>query len=583
MQYTIKFLSEHLILTSIYLTGYSLYEFTRKCIIDSMDVPKEAFFEAIRNGDVDGLLDILDQEGLEETGILAKSLNEDGETPLLLAISENCQEVVEFLIHNLNVPVEQHGLIFWDDYDSEEAPPLFSAICYNQKKVPTIVNLLIDKELATNKIGEYRVLNSVLSSNTIIRSQKITILELIGAAYILKKPETGNTIMCGLQCWIEATHLRGLTVHEEDPIPKSPDEISDFSRQVFGSTSEFTTREELQQIDEEGIGHLKIQALLIIERIFDLYELDLNLFYFHEFHDFWLQFLMHSHQYRRAINSSMLIIDTIVTRQLEENIYTWRAYCDIMFKIIDVMSADTFQLLRKMPSYIQDGVQLKFPTLMNAVEAISSFFCQILSRPNNATVHIMSTEIEKTLCCIFSVLVLLAEMLPLVNSEESRQLLKWLNDFNRYTNRRCNMSTLLHYACRRFEPDLPIGIIQLLLDTGADPNAVNSYGQPPVHFLGLFPVGANHYITNAVQKAQLLVNAGAHLDIIHRNGQSVLQRLKLLSRFANSAILKSFVNQVPRLTCRCAQVIRQNRIPFENQQLPPVLLSFLISHGANLV
>ena len=148
------------------------------------------------------------------------------------------------------------------------------------------------------------------------------------------------------------------------------------------------------------------------------------------------------------------------------------------------------------------------------------------------------------------------------------------------------MSSLLHFACLGYT-DLPVPtkVIQFLLHNGSNPNHLDERNGPPVHCL-VFCSFTIDKIT--IQKIQLLVDAGAHLDLIDTCGQSALGRLKTVSRMKRIGInnlfpeLQVLVNRVSLLGCRCAQVIRHNRIPFENQQLPPALVSFLKSHGADV-
>ena len=151
-----------------------------------MDLKKNLFFEVVKEGSVDKLQVILKQEGLEETTVLAESFNEFGETPLLLAITENNIEVVEFLIGTLNVPIDQFGKFRLGDDNSkyhEASPPLFCAITFNKGKIQKIVNLLIHKEKTSDKMAMAETLitlNSVLWYYLMDRKQKITTLELMG-------------------------------------------------------------------------------------------------------------------------------------------------------------------------------------------------------------------------------------------------------------------------------------------------------------------------------------------------------------------------------------------------------------------
>ena len=254
---------------------------------------KKEFFHTVEGNSVDKLQEFVNQHGLEVATILAKSCNFSNETPLIVAMDnqENNFEMVKFLVDTLNAPVDQLGDFMWSIDDEEEdseqglAPPLFCAHIYSENP-NSIVNLLIDKELSISE--EHPVLNSVLASSTIDRLQKITILELIGAAYILKKPELEKTHQWGLLCWIEALLLR-----EQQPglaaVQKVPGSLDHIFRQVFGTASEFTTFQELtEMMVNEQFDLMELQALFVVQRLFDEYELDLDPFHANLIKEIWI-------------------------------------------------------------------------------------------------------------------------------------------------------------------------------------------------------------------------------------------------------------------------------------------------------
>ena len=239
-----------------------------------------------------------------------------------------------------------------------------------------------------------------------------------------------------------------------------------------------------------------------------------------------------------------------------------------------------FKLQTDIPGKVQ---QVTFTLLMESVHHIFQFVCTLLSLDKKSTNSCTHNAIR----CIFIIFVLLVNLLPQATHDEHGKLFKWLKHFNIFTNRHPHiMSSLLHFACLGYT-DLPVPtkVIQFLLHNGSNPNHLDERNGPPVHCL-VFCSFTIDKIT--IQKIQLLVDAGAHLDLIDTCGQSALGRLKTVSRMKRIGINNLFpelhvlVNRVPLLGCRCSQVIRHNRIPFENQQLPPALVSFLKSHGADV-
>ena len=127
---------------------------------------------------------------------------------------------------------------------------------------------------------------------------------------------------------------------------------------------------------------------------------------------------------------------------------------------------------------------------------------------------------------------------------------------------------------RNFTP-----ILQFFLDAGVDLNATDHKGQAPIHILAEYGEVKGVFI---VLKA--LLNAGAHIDQATPDGQTIgsilnQQRLQfhLPSYYPFESLADYPLNVVLPLSCYCAQSIRRNGIPFENQ-LPHKLEEFVKVH-----
>ncbi|KAK4025842.1 hypothetical protein OUZ56_014887 [Daphnia magna] len=83
------------------------------------------------------------KEGDEFIANVAKSYNDMGETPLLVAIKNRNFRTVKFLVSKLKVSVIQVGQFTWKNVDYTDVPPLFAAVISNQL---TIINFLVDSE-----------------------------------------------------------------------------------------------------------------------------------------------------------------------------------------------------------------------------------------------------------------------------------------------------------------------------------------------------------------------------------------------------------------------------------------------------
>ena len=116
---------------------------------------KEIFFQIVKEGSVEKLKEFEKTNEREETFEIANSFNENGVTPLLLAITESNLLMTEYLIWNLNVNINQTGKFFWNGMGYLEGPPLFAAILFESQKPAqfpfpiqrhsTIVAFLIDE------------------------------------------------------------------------------------------------------------------------------------------------------------------------------------------------------------------------------------------------------------------------------------------------------------------------------------------------------------------------------------------------------------------------------------------------------
>ena len=150
------------------------------------------------------------------------------------------------------------------------------------------------------------------------------------------------------------------------------------------------------------------------------------------------------------------------------------------------------------------------------------------------------------------------------------QVKQCLIQYNRFTRDNPGVVSLLHLAVNFADArKLPIDVIQLLLETGADPNAVDIYGNTPLHLLAL---NCKREDRNVV--AQLLLDAECHFDQSNANGETAL----ILSKKPRGAQAHPFLQIVPFLSCCCAQAIAKDDIPF--QHLPPSVQSDIQIHVA---
>jgi hypothetical protein len=252
---------------------------------------------------------------------------------------------------------------------------------------------------------------------------------------------------------------------------------------------------------------------------------------------------------------------------------------DINFSIIgalDIMN-DSFKNLNKMPPLSQQGLEdFSFDNLMAAFD-----FAVVVNRQEMRR-ELAPAAKGRLDTCLYDIVLNLTKMLPKLSHEDGHRFKKALYHFIG-TNHKFNyfdQGEILHVACRR--SPLSLDLIQLLLDLGADANSVSAKGNTPLHLLAIINCQVwSPTITDAVQK---LLDFGAHIDQPNQSGRRALGILKakhrqLCLQGLPDVKLQSLLNSnVLPLTCLAAQVVRKNRIPFEDGQVPVDLHSFIRRH-----
>ena len=289
----------------------------------------EAFFQAVSKGSIPELQDLLKKIKPHEEAMIANSFNSGGETPLLVAIKENHQQIVKFLIDELKADVFKTGRFNWKDIDYLQALPLFAAILSDFTSDQNIINFLV---LKTSKhmdsTASNSVLHSFLKSNMFTRLQKIGLLEMMGAVYLLLLNEERDLrIRLGVRCWVSALHLRHEPANTSDPpILKTPTTLSASAEKIFGTTTEFRTFDELQEIanSPEPIMLLQTQALLVIQRIASRFNPDPHPFYLRRLLHFSMVWHQDADQYSSRVDVVIHILELFQSRQWKDVFdYDW--------------------------------------------------------------------------------------------------------------------------------------------------------------------------------------------------------------------------------------------------------------------
>ena len=531
---------------------------------------QQFIFEAAASGSVEAFREVVNSCGLEQTAEYAKSQNEERETPLIVAVKGEHYEVVEFLVDELHVSVGQTGRFLWNGVDYLQVPPLLAAIICGKLSYQPIIDLLIARDVA-NPV----VLESILSSS-IPRSVKIDILELIGAAYVLNETER----RIAMDFWFHATSLRQSTA-TEPAIPKLPYNLTGRDQKIFGQPFEFSTVEQLKELPNQPYYKpILTEAILTLRRVTSEINPEPNLFFLKSIYGYCYSkfYFIPQPEFGRLIDVVMLVLDTFESRHWEDVLHEGNN--GIVRNSLFTMKT-CFPKIFILPQDNQERREL-FVNIMKGLGCISSFLTKI--NKNDHLYRKFTGEqvgIGMVNYNIYCIILILSKMLPELNDEEIKQLNRWLYRYIHFDHTDDGSGwSVLHMTCSR--PNIPINLVRLLLELKADHNALDWYGQTPLHFV------ATNWDSraNVVEVADLLMDAGCHLNQSDKDGETSLQffrqmhhRLTAEGLLDTAPNLEDLINHVVLpLTCYCAQIIHRHQITYKNR-IPPVVESFVDKHG----
>ena len=465
----------------------------------------EILFEAVSKGSIEDLQKLLKKTKRQERAKIADAFNLKGETPLLVAIRRNDKEMVKFLIKELNADISKAGRFTWKGVDYTEALPLFAAILSDPTCNVYIVNFLAAQDTTFNTVTNI----CDLASNLLPHTQKIDMMELMGAAYMLNPDSEASTICdhCQLdftkldpkcvthfaaECWSLALHLRDelTAVSSDSSFMKTPSNLSKFSQNVFGSVAEFQTKIELEEMLAQGSRFLlESQALLVSHRILSRIDPDPHLFYLRRLLQFGQNWFSEPNEYNRMVNVVLLALEPFHARQWQDVIYNDLSY-QIVLGAVDMIKY--IRWVRKEPP--PNSSQLPFESLLVVINYVSSLLMKLQKLGDGEKAKYFVAFIADAI-----------EMFTAHGKETSPEFKKWLSGYIKFTNSHPGVFTAFHATCGF--PNLPIKIVQLFIEGGSLPNAEDENGNTCLHFLAW-----NKKSPNFKAAVNLLLGAGAFID-----------------------------------------------------------------------
>jgi len=407
-------------------------------------------------------------------------------------------------------------------------------------------------EAANGRYGHrpnLKVLDFLLEKEDYSRAEKIEAMELAGAV-ILQNTRNSSIFHIGIDYWRKALHFRRQIELDDLGFIEKPRLNLKSVR-----TTEWNTSVELEDVIEHP-DKFMIQSFLVRLRIFSSKNWG-AIQYLMAWVAFMEDFFRHLQYQRRFVDIFHIIwatLETLLSRSdLRENGGAHRKAVEIVKKLIDVFTC----LDRDTPDFWTEEI---IKTSLDLLVSATKFYDLIV--------------------CYLNRFVRMLSHLPrfLLNKDTMETL-----SSARYQHGRNLLHTAFYYAAI---PDADLfGTVRLLLNAGCEPNAIDDYGNAPLHFLA--QIGERYLYSDVNSIAGLLLDFGAQLSLKNADGKTAIdlwilknQRKCRQNEDEEGEIigweLSDWCTELPTLTCLSARIIRRNRIPY--LKLPTTLISLIEKH-----
>ena len=576
-------------------------------------------FQAAKNGSVNEFREAI-IESLQSGSSLYSELiqcDENGDSPLHVAIKCEHHSLVKYMLKwsKNKIALVESQYCFEDpckkggkDYVNIRLEDFANNMFGISYKVPVlyIMEYLINPEVDNFSsrwcvISWLKFVLDCVKVSSINRPEKIVALELLGATFILKHTQeyrnccSNDGCFIGIKCWKEALALRYASDDGEPALPKIPCVLPDICRPILRDNVEFVTSDQLEHLEQQLMhgkspengrincgkhGLLVVQALLVIQRICS--ETPNVLLYL----QFWFEYGKYLHfydgDYIRSFNVFHLILNQI--KQFNPTQPSNNECLKIFAHSVMNMSNCLIET-KKIHLANSEMEKMKSTDLLTLIKfSVTVTALLNVPNPNGAIENSRSSLIW--LARLEDAIVLLVDLFPEFNRQETRQLTEYLTEYAQKKFDKIFYSLLQVVVChfsnnnnQAVNDDNYIQVIQLLLTIGCDPNAITSPRfQSP--FYCFAKCWADFRSPNSHRIVFLsLLDAGGNLDQKAKDGTTVRSVLKAQEKLLthDDPYLDSLFNMsVPLSLCHmCARVIRKDRIPFEDK-LPPSLQSFVL-------
>jgi len=428
------------------------------------------------------------------------------------------------------------------------------------------VILLVASQILLDRPGyNMTILEYLLERDEISREEKIEALELAGAlllsgVWMLQPSQPSKAF----DVWRRALRLRQIETEGIGPIIKTP------LVQLRGVKKEWITLAELEDISSSP-SQYEIQSLLVKLRIFSSKS--------------WIaveSLLIRCFDRKYSLEPLLLVKDR---RDLVLNIL-WAMLGSI--RLFDPHELELWDWTVKITKCLITNLiiypEIHGPWINEAIVIETSIRLIVATDQYHLEDRGYSDEHGMKIPYGYDVAELIASL-----EVKDVKVLQWLFQLMRRDKPEQFGSFMLHEACRNCYSTHYLATIRLLLDAGADPNAVerppcmrwpmDPSGNTPLHVVAALPQNCRELMDAA---ARMLLDAGAHLDSVNRSGMTAADIWIKRNEMGNNQDEDARWNARPDW-CRTARslsylagrVIRSHKIHYADGGIPSTLIPFL--------
>jgi len=415
------------------------------------------------------------------------------------------------------------------------------------------LNIILGTALQAYELAFLHHLEHLLEKDQIARADKIEALELAGAV-LLGDDYEPEKFPLAFQYWRRALTLRLMNTEDCRPIYKTP------LKSKSGQLTEWSTLEDLQRIEQQPVER-KMQSILVRLRIFS--GLCWKVVQHHCLPAI-IDFLSFGSVLRKATKSEILdlswiTLDTILRLDRPHE-------RDLRASVVDFIKNLIGSLILCLHCSKQEDSKFTSENLQQFVELVLMTDLPYSTDPDHEA-PVAETRHLKNLS---EMMMIVSRQPELITEEMMLSLLKLVHrdarDENGYS--------LLLFAC--FNPGA-LSTVRLLVKLGANLNVRDNFGDGVLHHLAENPASKTRDET-----AQLLVDLGAHLDMVNKDGMTAADVWfqTHASEKKDVADLPDWLQEgVPKLTCLSSRVIRRHKLPYDDGAIvPAVLIPFVSLH-----